>query len=328
MTVREERYEQFLRSRVCAVVIAIFAMTALFVASAIVSPFPESGNHGINFPSPMLWLKGDMADYVVLGLQLAVAALLVVVNHLFKLSRSSSITFASMFLVLQMMMPSLATTFQSGPILALIMLSVTMLMLASYHRPRSVKNLLFAGTLVSTGTLFQVAFIGYIPALLVGMGQMRVFRLKTLIALVMGLLAPWWVLWCFGITHMLDFHPTFSVDFLAGLPRVQLIHAIVAVGFTLLLGVALTAVNLLRIISLNSRTRATNGWLITLGLFTTIMLFLDSDNIAAYVTMLNLLAAFQIGAFMRIYSKKRSCYCVVSSILLIAFGLYIWRLWI
>lgn len=110
----EERYERLLRSRAGAVAIALPALMAMLLAADVVSPFPWSGNHGIIFPSPALWFTGGIADLTVLGLQVVVATLLVVMNHAFTISRSASITFAALFLVLQAMNPSLATTLQGG----------------------------------------------------------------------------------------------------------------------------------------------------------------------------------------------------------------------
>lgn len=324
----EERYERLLRSRVGAITIAIGALAAMLLASDLVSPFPWSGNHGIIFPSPALWFSGLTADLTVLGLQLVVATLIVVMNHVYTISRSASITFAAIFLVLQAMEPSLATTLQGGPFVALVMVLASLLLLGAYNRPRKVRSIFLAFFMVSGGALAQVAFVAYIPALIVGMMQMRVFRLKGLLAAILGIVSPWWTLWCFGVMEMPHPHWALSVTFLSSMPRPELIHLITSVAVTVILGIGLTAVNLLRIISLNSRTRSMNGWLVTLGIFTSAMLLLDSDNIAAYVTLLNVLAAFQVGSFMQIFAGKRCSYGVVSALLVVALGLYIWALWI
>ena len=324
----EERYERILRSRAGAIIIAIGALAAMLLATDLVAPFPWSGNHGIIFPSPALWFSGNVADLTVLGLQLLVAVLLVVMNHVYTISRSASITFAALFLVLQAMEPSLATTLQGGPFVALVMVLVSMLLLSAYNRPRQVRSIFLAFFMVSGGALAQVAFVAYVPALLVGLMQMRVFRLKGLIAAVLGTVAPWWTLWCFGIMEMPHPHWALSVSFLSSMPRAELIHLIASVALTVGLGIGLTAVNLLRIMSLNSRTRAMNGWLVTLGLFTSVALLFDSDNIAAYVTLLNVLAAFQMGSFMQIFAGKRCSYTVVTAVLVVSLGLYIWALWI
>lgn len=208
------------------------------------------------------------------------------------------------------------------------MVLASMLLLGCYNRPKQVRSIFLTFFMVSGGALAQVAFVAYLSALLVGMMQMRVFRLKGLLAAILGTVAPWWTLWCFGIMEMP--HPSWSLSmtFLDSMPRAALIHLLVSVGVTMILGIGLTAVNLLRIMSLNSRTRSMNGWLVTLGIFTTVMLLLDSDNIAAYVTMLNLLAAFQVGSFMQIYAGKRCSYGVVTLLLAVALGLYVWALWI
>lgn len=324
----EERYERVLRSRAGAITIAVTALAGMLFASDLVSPFPWSGNHGIIFPSPALWFSGLTADLTVLGLQLVVATLLVVMNHVYTISRSASITFAGLFLVLQAMEPSLATTLQGGPFVALVLVLASMLLLGCYNRPKRVRSIFLAFFMVSGAALAQVAFVAYLPALVVGMMQMRVFRLKGVLAAILGTVAPWWTLWCFGIMEMPHPHWALSVTFLSSMPRAALIHLIASVAVTVVFGICLTAVNLLRIMSLNSRTRSMNGWLVTLGVFTSVMLLLDSDNIAAYVTLLNVLTAFQAGSFMQIFAGKRCSYSVVTTLLVVALGLYIWALWI
>lgn len=327
----EERLNKLLHSGFGAATLAVLALMSLLVSADLVRPFPSLGNHGIALPSPNLWLPARLdflSDFIAVGSQLTVAALLVMMNHVYKISRSSSMTFASMFLVLQAMTPSLATQVQSGPFTGLVMMVCVMLMLSCYNAPRSVNNIFLCFTAVSAGALCQEAFVPYTLAMLIALVQMRIFRLKPLLAAVLGIIAPWWALWCLGLIPELHLDWRFSTGFFSSMPRWQLIHLIIAASVTIATGAGLTMLNLLRIINSNSRSRAYNGVLIVLAVFSTILLIADYDNCAAYLTMLNILAAFQIGHFLRIYDGKRVCNIVMLTILGIALILYFWELWI
>lgn len=182
---------------------------------------------------------------------------------------------------------------------------------------------------MSTASLWLKALVPLAVAMLVlGLPAMKVFRLKALIAALLGIATPWWLLFCVGspVRPELDWH--FSTSIFSTIPRWQLIHLLVAAAFSIAVGMSLTGINMLRIISANSRTRSTNGFLMLMAAVATLLLFVDSDNFPAYLTLINILAAFQIGHFLHIYKGTRLCYGVISALVVIELGLYVWELWI
>lgn len=332
MTLAEEKYERFLHSSYGAVIFSLVAVAGMFLASDFVRPMPLFGNHGIVFPSINLWLPSALyswADYIAIAGQVVLAGILVAVNHFYKISRSSSVTFAALFLWLQGMLPSLATQIHSGLFVGIVMLAAISLMLRSYNAPRNVRSIYLAFFLMSTASLWQIVLLPLTAGMLVfGLPSMKVFRLKALIAASLGILTPWWILFCIGFPVKPDFHWHFSTAIFNTIPRWQLIHLLVSAAVSIIVGMSLTGVNMLRIISANSRIRSTNGLLVLLAAVTTLLLFVDSDNFPAYLTFINILAAFQLGHFLRIYKGKRLCYGTVTVLVVLEFALYVWELWI
>lgn len=154
---------------------------------------------------------------------------------------------------------------------------------------------------MSTASLWQIVLIPLAVAMLMfGLPSMKVFRLKALIAALLGMLTPWWILFCIGFPVKPDFNWHFSAAIFSTIPRWQLIHLLVAAALSIAVGMSLTGVNMLRIISANSRIRSTNGLLVLMSAVTTVLLFVDSDNFPAYLTLINILAAFQLGHFLHI----------------------------
>lgn len=332
MTLAEEKYERFLHSSYGAVIFSLVAVAGMFLASDFVRPMPLFGNHGIVFPSINLWLPSSLyswADYIAIAGQVVLAAILVAVNHFYKISRSSSITFAALFLWLQGMLPSLSTQIHSGLFVGVVMLVAISLMLGSYNAPRSVRSVYLAFFLMSTASLWQIVLLPLTAAMFVfGLPTMKIFRLKAFLAALLGIATPWWFFFCVGFPVTPDFHWHFSTAIFTTIPHWQLIHLLVAAALSIIIGMSLTGVNMLRIISANSRTRSTNGLLVLLAVVTTLLLFIDSDNFPAYLTLINILAAFQIGHFLHIYKGTRLCYITITVLVAVEFGLYVWELWI
>lgn len=328
MTLAEERIDRTLRNGAGAALIGIPALFGLFIACDVATPYPWSGNHGVVFPSPAIWNLGGVADYVMLALQVVVAGVLLLGNHLYQLTRSASLTFASLFVAMEAMLPSVATTFQGGPFVALAMIVAVLLLLHAYKRPKRTVDVFLAFFIVSGASFFQVALLGLLPALLIGLMQMRIFRLKPLLAAIIGTVAPWWILWCIGF--MEHPHPSweFSLSFLAGLPRIQLIHLLIGMGLTIAAGIGFTVMNLPRLIGSNSRGRAFSGLLINVATFATALLVADSSNCAAYICLLNAMSALQAGLFITFYAGKRVCYTSILTLLGLILIMYIWGLWV
>lgn len=332
MTLAEEKYDRFIHSSYGAVIFSLVAVAGMFLAADFVKPMPLTADHGIVFPSINLWFPA--AEYswnafmAVVG-QVVMAVILVAVNHFYKISRSSSITFSALFLWLQGMLPSLSTQINSGLFVGVVMLAAIALMLGSYNAPRNVRSIYLAFFLMSTASLWQAVMVPLTAGMLVfGLPAMKVFRLKALLAALLGILTPWWILFCVGFPVRPAFEWHFSTAIFSVIPRWQLIHLLVAAVLSILAGMALTGVNMLRIISANSRTRSTNGLLVLMAIVTTVLLLVDSDNFPAYLTLINILAAFQIGHFLHIYKGTRLCYGAITVLVVIETAMYMWELWI
>lgn len=326
MTYTEERISRFLQSPFGATVIGLCSFVALFVAASVASPFPAGVGHGIVFPSPNQWGAGVNDRLAAILMQALACGMLLLANYLYKFTRGGSLTFVALFLVLQCAVPSLASTFESGQVVLVVMLGSVMLLAGAYNRPKKVNNIVLAFFLVSAAVTFQTAFIGLLIGLGVGLVNLRIFRFKPLIAALMGCIAPWWILWCFGhnARPMTGWELDFS--FLSSMPPIMLAQLIVAISIIVIFGAGITFMNLLRIIQSNAYTRSMCGLLITFGVLCTALIVIDSSNCAAYISLLNAVAALQMGYFMSVYSQQRFCYITVLSITGVCAALFVWGL--
>ena len=129
MTNREIAITRFVRSRGCALLLTLAAIT--FVAmSRIYNPdSPYKENLGIAFPSANTWLRYAGLSVAIGGfLNLVIAVVMVLINRSFNVLRTVSLTFAALFLLMQSAVPHLTFYLSDGLFMGLgMLLAITLL---------------------------------------------------------------------------------------------------------------------------------------------------------------------------------------------------------
>ena len=181
--------------------------------------------------------------------------------------------------------------------------------------------------LFSLAAFTQVGYLFYLPVLLVATIQMRVFSLKTFIAALLGVITPPWLLFGFGIVGLSDLHwPDISFDFIYGIDFNEFAQLFSTVGFTMVVGILFLVANLMKILSYNARTRAFNGYLTLLLIFTMVVMLLNFNNFTFYIPLLNCLVAYQVGHFFT-YRRHRWSYLAILFLICCYAGLYVWAVY-
>lgn len=327
MTVREIKLTRFIKSRVTAVILAVAAVIGGIAAfnAGVVMPIP--GSKGLGLTSPNLWIADPDASLTVnLMLTLAIAAFTVWLNRRFNLLRTLSLLFAAFYPLMLCALPTAMGQFNGGTLLVALVLLATSLLYDCYNAPKQLRRVFLAFFIVAAGALTQYGFVPYLPILLIGCGQMRIFHFKTLLAAVIGIVTPVWIAWGFGIIDFSHFHgPEFTTVYSA-MTASDKAHLGATVGVTALTLITLSAVNMVRIFSYNARARALNGFLLALSLVTVVMTAIDFTNVPFYYPMLCCCTVFQIGHFNKINADNRACYITMLSLIAVYAGLYTWSL--
>lgn len=254
----------------------------------------------------------------------AVALMMVMVNKQFNLLRTMSVFFAAFFVVATCATPSVASWFGSGSLLALVVMGCMWMMYGIYSERDCTRRLCLIFALLTAAATIDYHFLLYLPVFIIGMGQMRIFRFKTALAALLGILAPPWIVYGLGLAPLPAMPRIFWTPPSAILTLAGGVPFVVTVGYTLLLGVSMWVLNLFRILSFNARARAYNGLLLLIGVATGIYAVINFTYLPFYVTLLNACVAFQVGLFFR-YSASRRGYIFVLSMLAGYVGLYIWQ---
>lgn len=288
------------------------AMTAVALAGIVVFYFTGStvridGDRGFALLSANEWIPSPFADmFASIAANALVMVLLTLILKSSNILRSTTRLPLAMFAVMQLATPSLAVQFYTGTLLCLTVTSCVALTFTCYRAPWRTRRVFLIFFALSLGTATQYSFAIYMPVFLAGCAQMRIFNRRTLLAALLGVITPWWILAGFGIVdltalEMPRFESIFSIIDYSG--TVLLLSA---AGLTALLSLTAFAAASVKAIAYNARTRAFNGLFAVLTLVSVVAMVADYRNFIVYLPTLNLCAAYQTAHYFTVYRGERS----------------------
>lgn len=293
--------------------------------SGRIPALPGGNSYAVSLPG-IWWGESETLSFClsVAGL-FATAGVMVWINRQFNLLRTMSVFFTAFFVFICCTIP-VATSRAGVPVLlALVVMLCVWLMFSIYATRASSRRVFLVFTLLSAGGLVDYGFLLYVPVFLVGLGQMKLFRFKKLLAAMLGLITPPWIVYGLGLADSVTvpyFYFT-SPSLIRSLPGG--IPFVAAVGFSIFTGIMLGCVNLFRILGFNARARAYNGLLSLVALSTVIFAIVNFTHVWLYVPLLCVAEAFQVGLFFRYFANRRG-YIPVLCLMGAYVALYLWQL--
>lgn len=287
---------------------------------------PDTEDAGVGFPSANMWIPfGPASAIASIAANAAVAVLIIYINRTFNILRSLTALVATTFLAMQTAVPSELACFNDGTVLAIVMLACSMLLFSVYSNPDGQRRIFLVFCLIGAAAFSRAAYLLFVPVLLAGCAQMRVMSFRGLLAALLGLITPAWIIFGFGIVTPSQI----KVSDLLGewaLPGTQaMVRVMVVAVFTILSGAFFTVANILKILSYNSRVRAFNGFFSMLFIYTAILSVVNFSNLSFYLPLLNCMAAYQVGHFFT-YRRHRNSYIPILTIIMVYFGFFVWAM--
>lgn len=291
MTTRE-RINEYFNGSAFMVLCAVALVLVAFAARALGIQPSEIEGHGIFFSfKGLLLADGTLSTVVNVLCLLLTGGILLAVNKVFTFVRSLTHLSASAFYLLALANPSGLVAFNVATLMCLLAVLTLPLLFAAYQDRHSQQRIFLIFALVAMGCMFHYGFLVLIPAYLLGFLYMGVFNLKGLLAMLFGLVTPFWIVLGLGIVS-----PTEALApqwmFLEKLPMTPLV-ALAAT--TAVLGIVLAAMNLHTILNYRMQPRVYNAFLIILLVLSVIALLLDHRDLVVYLPLLSLLVAVQVA---------------------------------
>ena len=295
MTTREHINEYFNGrpfALLCA--LALMAMSAVALSSGLQPPTGQSP--GIFFTlKDELIERGPLSVVINVLSLLATGGIMLAVNKVYSFVRSVTHLLVSAFFLLQLANPLGLASFNAGTLLCLVTANSILPLFASYQDRHSQRSIFLIFAIIAAGSMFHYAFLALIPAFCLGFLYMGVFNIKGLLAMLFGLVTPFWIVLGLGIVSLDDFNPPQAAGIwhLIGQPQInRLLLLALATATT---GIILAVSNLFTIINYRMQTRVYNYFFVVLLVTTVIALCVNYRDVVVYLPLLNLTVAVQIA---------------------------------
>ena len=313
MTRKETRFTNILRSRGVGLILSFIGVWMTWRCLPSITPAEWLGT----FP--------ELSCVANISVIMATALVMIGINRTFTLLRTLSVFFAAYFIFITCATPGVAGVLGPSSLLAGIVIWCMGILFTLYHQRRSDRRIFLIFCLLSAGTMVDWRFLFYVPVFFVGMVQMRILRFKKIIAAIIGLITPPWIVFGldlipithFRLPHIFFTPPTLLLETPGSWPF------LCTVLFTMVTGFVFGSTSLLRILGFNARARAYNGFLAMLGIYTGVLAIINFTALPTYVTLLNACVAMQVGHFFRATASRRG-YILILTLIAAYSGLYAW----
>lgn len=190
------------------------------------------------------------------------------------------------------------TSYLGTPVVMLIVNLVCLdIMMKSYASENATMSMFAVATYLSLGSMVQYAFVPLMLVYPVMAMMAKVLKIKETVAYFMGLVAPYWVAFGFGLISFADFR---IPHFLVNIPNADgnyLLLVFVSLCTLALVGVMMTLNNAMLIYAGNMRVRTANNMINLLGFSCALFMVIDFDNFGAYASSFCFAVAVQVSNF-------------------------------
>lgn len=260
--------------------------------------YPHSTQEfGFCLPSPNLWPIPEFTGWIInTGLLLGCAVAWIFLNKEFTLVKGIDQLTIVAFLMFVGSNPVCTDSLTTGSILLSVTVLCLSILFGSANRRNSTHQIFVIYTFLSIGSMFQYAFVPMMLVFLAGGIIMKTMRTKEVLAMILGIIAPYWIALGLGLVPLNAFRlPTFTYLFTDFTPSVRTITLLSDIALSGLLAILLCLSNTMVIFAGNKQTRARNN-VVTLIIFSTLaFVVFDFGNMNAYLPTFYFALAVQVG---------------------------------
>lgn len=317
----EAAINRFINSRVLTWLTAVVGIVAayamlLFFGTPSVPPVEGLFGGGLDHLLP----SGILSWAVNMVVVFVAAVMLNWLNKTYVFIREHTMMFVTVFLCATLSNPVVSTSLGTPTLLALALVVCTYVMFGTFQQ-RDSQSVAFLITMILTVCAMQsFVFALYIPVFIVGFFQMRIFTLRTLLAVLVGIVVPVWTATAFG---WIDPAQVRLPDLLGGIATLRggvdaglLLQPMFMVAVGTILGLS----NALTLISYRQQLRVYNGFVNVMAVATVLFMVADVSHAEAYAVVANMLAAVQVAHFFTI-RKMPKLYIVFFALMAVCVAL-------
>lgn len=265
--------------------LAAFVVMALISGPDVPVAACPGGGSGVCFPSPSHWIAdARLSMWLNVGLIVACAFYSVALTKHFNFLPSGNMLYGTALLLMSGAAPWITSGLNGGVVVLLVVLVCVNLLFPLYGRRNGSEGIFLIFSFLSWGSMFQYAFVGLMPVFLLGAVFLRSLRLREAVAMLLGVLAPYWIMMATGVVSVEDLRiPSLNSVFSLTAVPFELFHFLLATAITVLLFLAVWIVNTTRHGSAGVKVRARWSFIILLGFALVVFMLIDFANAPAYL---------------------------------------------
>ncbi len=289
-------------------VTAIIASLVMFAGAYFfgADPLRETGM-GICFFSPGQWGLSQLESFLAsLGLVAAISIALWLWNKKFGFVLGNDTVIIGMFLVMSASNVWLSRSLTTSEIMALGNILCMIILFGCYRRQNATQELFVIATVLAIGSMIQYAFLFMLPVYIIGAMILKCFSFKGFLAMLVGLVAPYWIGLGFGIISPDSFRmPTLTNFFYHYTTHGDFFIVLVNVAVTFLIALLLALNNMVKLYAGNTQRSKYNMVINLWGIVTVMCMLIDFNNLLVYVSSLYVVAAIQLGNLFALWDINR-----------------------
>ena len=229
------------------------------------------------------------------------------------LSKEDNLLPIQFFLFFQLLTPTLIYQNSIYNLTTLLTLILITLLYSCYQQDnRVVEKSFILSFIISIISVFEAHIIFFLPLFFIGMIQMQAASARSIAAMIVGLITPYWIIWGMGWIDatQIDFsvlsitlqQPVFSWNVVACI-------SVMTIGLFMGMG------NLVNALNENIKTRAKNGFINIVSVFTALLMIFDNSRYTMYLPLLNSCVALQACYFFT--SRQGRVYNIIFYLLIL-----------
>lgn len=258
--------------------------------------FPGPDGWGISYP------LSSLLNYIlIIGISLALHLL----NKNFNFINSTDTVMPSAMLVLCSSNLLLDQYLNQSLLLGSAMVLVLGILMGCYRNRRSMAELFLCATILSITAMFNYCALLFACGLILMALAMQCLNFRGFVAIIMGVLAPWWILFGFGIVNFEDFH----------FPRINTIFQFVGCGnanfmewinygVTSLIFLMCSLYNAVGLYAGNTKRRVLCNTFMLMGFISIAGIMIDARNASSYMVCFYISTAVQLTNLFVLHNLK------------------------
>ena len=277
------------------------SLLILVILSVIASgnfEVPQRGYGTLHNIATWISSSGDTSCFVAVLCNIVIGVLLVTLNIMYRYIKTyNCFVFASVFVLLQGMNPFLSTRFFAGTVMCLVVVVALFFLFDLYGKQQMASQGVFLiMALLSFFSIYHYVFLLLVPLFVVGFAYMRAINVRAVLAIIFGLVTPYWIALGTGLESISSFNAPELSQVWTSVPSYPGKSWAVSVAIAITaLTVLLTVGNFKTMLNYSVHVRAYNNFFVAMSVFVLLMMLVDYNDFLFYLPLMNMCFAIQFG---------------------------------